>query len=676
MSQARRINTESGPFIFDMMEDSCSSTTDEGDNEERNSASQPATQVSSIPGGTTDALDSSNGGKSLGIPGSQVHCNLSLTDENGVQENMALPGGQRKRQKYDMDDECASSSKQPKTHERPRTPVLFIKSTESKDEDDTLVESNSIDNQLVEGSISSQKTEVYDDGWVEDDDIQRSLTVSSVPSQKEDSIDDGSSGDKNGTSNSTLVDAPGRHNNVAVLNDALRISELLEGVDFERIYKKVQQLQALPNRLQLATEELLEEIEKDTILISDKEPSSGIPAEKPAPSTESLANYKEICSLSSPSIGNGETSQGNLMGVVNNSTRPAEGFQNSSSHDKDGTGKPSLQPIKSVKADAEHIASFLGMSDTDKIYKKVCEQRSKPNRIELVANQFLEEQNIRASGRDMMVEDLVNASKTPKNFTGPVESVQPEANRGVLVHTDSDLARDPLFKDTQTLAKIFPDKDENEIFAHLEVYHDRPNRVELVMEEFLHVDRYSQDSQENMAGNDTTDAATEPWTGQPLDSGRKRIEDILDKLRENVLALNEIFPDCDPDYIVQQLQLHSNDPNCLSLISADLFSNRTYPKLKDRLEKEKNERERERLQNLSVNLQDFIEMFPDPLTHFYDETKEVSRAYKQHGQIQLHNDFLLITVKYIEEVWKRHSFHYTPSLRALTLDLANMSKSL
>lgn len=61
--------------------------------------------------------------------------------------------------------------------------------------------------------------------------------------------------------------------------------------------------------------------------------------------------------------------------------------------------------------------------------------------------------------------------------------VKRESSTSIL--NDPLLKDDLLFRDMRSIAKIFPDKDRNEIYAMLEGHFDKPNRIQLVTDEII-----------------------------------------------------------------------------------------------------------------------------------------------------------------------------------------------
>ena len=126
-------------------------------------------------------------------------------------------------------------------------------------------------------------------------------------------------------------------------------------------------------------------------------------------------------------------------------------------------------------------------------------------------------------------------------------------------------------------------------------------------------------------------------------------------------TLTAVFPDCDPDFIAQRLIARMNDPDRLQNLSAEMFDNRRYPKLKDRLERERKEALRRRLMNPVFDLVEFLNMFPDPDEEFADRSQPVSELYKRHALAQLSNDFQMMKLDYIVSKCAKHKFHFAPT---------------
>ena len=62
------------------------------------------------------------------------------------------------------------------------------------------------------------------------------------------------------------------------------------------------------------------------------------------------------------------------------------------------------------------------------------------------------------------------------------------------VSNDPLVKNDPVFRDMRIISKMFPDKDQNELYALVEAHYYKSDRVQIVIEELLRVERNSQDS--------------------------------------------------------------------------------------------------------------------------------------------------------------------------------------
>ncbi len=273
------------------------------------------------------------------------------------------------------------------------------------------------------------------------------------------------------------------------------------------------------------------------------------------------------------------------------------------------------------------------------------------------------------------------------------------SNDAPRVLDESVVNNDPLYKDMLKISRMFPNIGKNDIYALCETYHDRPNRVQIIMEELLDSER-SDDSQEvrnKIPRLDTDSSAgktpkkdpekdsanggkiqSSNQEGQSSSSakpgsssadgdnkaGEKNKPEIspLEELQQNVEDMMAVFPDCDPDYLYYMLEQRFKDPQRVLNLSAQMLETRNYPKLKERLEKEKRAANIRRIKKMEFKMDGFLQMFPDPITHFSDETRPVSDSYKEHGIAHLKNMFPGMHVAYIQEVYeKTHKNHFYPA---------------
>lgn len=86
---------------------------------------------------------------------------------------------------------------------------------------------------------------------------------------------------------------------------------------------------------------------------------------------------------------------------------------------------------------------------------------------------------------NLMLRDI--PSNQRENSSHPDLSLVNE-NNSTATADDSHLENDPLLEDMRTIAKMFPEKDRNEIYALLEANFNKDNRVESVINEILHIE--------------------------------------------------------------------------------------------------------------------------------------------------------------------------------------------
>ena len=206
---------------------------------------------------------------------------------------------------------------------------------------------------------------------------------------------------------------------------------------------------------------------------------------------------------------------------------------------------------------------------------------------------------------------------------------------------DPQLQENPLIADVLSLIAMFPDQDASEIYAYLQAFKDNDDRVQLVIDELLQLQNQFRSVEAGNSNNSSNPAS---------------------QYHADLDTLTDIFIDCDPEYLVHILVAHIDDPDRLQTVTAELFENRDgYPKLTDRLERAQKEAIRWRLMNPVLELEKFLDMFPDPDAHFGDESQPVSESYKQHAMMQLSNDFRLFKIDFVRSKFKTHKFHFAPT---------------
>ena len=347
------------------------------------------------------------------------------------------------------------------------------------------------------------------------------------------------------------------------------------------------------------------------------------------------------------------------------------------------------------------------------------------------------------------------------------------------------LNNDPIYRDMQVVARMFPGRDKNEIYAYLEAHYDRPNRIDIVTDELLRLQEQSQEDKQDGGGQGrqspddvtalltTSDAdppggvsssasatATKPAlpsneesqlqyqqqqdstaadstqtaaavdadadaddvdagattaadddqltpTKQPAaaddvtvtsadydvtaaahssnNDARPLSEQLqlpinddelrpLVQLEQDVETVRAVFPDCDPMWLYETLAGKHNDEDRVASLTSHMSEQRSYPLLKDRLEKERRLKAKQRVMNMTLDMNEFLEMFPDPEAHFMNTESAVSDAYRAHCRTFLRNRFDLASNGYIDACLDTHSGHLLPAFCELEAAMAERTR--
>ncbi|CAM1323419.1 Uncharacterised protein g8393 [Pycnogonum litorale] len=222
--------------------------------------------------------------------------------------------------------------------------------------------------------------------------------------------------------------------------------------------------------------------------------------------------------------------------------------------------------------------------------------------------------------------------------------------------SDEDILHEQLMQDVKEIVKIFPNKDQYEIYAYLEAHIHKPNRIQIVVNELLGM---FHSSRENSLRN--SPVQDNPIYCQPGDDKTS----VIDSLRF-------IFPKTDNSDLISILKSYDQHPEKIDSLVRDLMQISTYPKLREsiKVKLEKSLRETRASEKFLVTA--FLELFDNPEEYFYDESKTVSDSYKQHAVTSLHNKFPSVSTNLIDSVLRNHRFHYTPALRQLEYEVSSL----
>jgi hypothetical protein len=241
----------------------------------------------------------------------------------------------------------------------------------------------------------------------------------------------------------------------------------------------------------------------------------------------------------------------------------------------------------------------------------------------------------------------------------------PAGNAGIEDVAEVEIVNeDPLYNDMMQIARLFPHKDRNEIYAYLEAHHNEAYRVQVVTEEFL---RMSQD----------VEVINEEPASRPSSTPASKSNYIADtSVEEHVHNLLAIFPDCDPKYLSGKLEEMKKDPYRVKNLASTMFDHRNYPKKKDVEEEQRKHNNRLKAVGMlsTFRLNEFLELFPEPASVFYGEEKEVSETYKKHVFVHLMNTFPYLQENHIKAAMEKHKNHLTTTLKELEEEVASADR--
>lgn len=138
-----------------------------------------------------------------------------------------------------------------------------------------------------------------------------------------------------------------------------------------------------------------------------------------------------------------------------------------------------------------------------------------------------------------------------------------------------------------------------------------------------------------------------------------------ESLASDLERVQSVLVDCDPTYLTERLIAMQNNAQRVEIIIAELVEKKTYPKLKDYLNKIKKQNELDQHLNSPLDIEEFLKLYPEPFNTFYTNTKEMSESYKLHCRVELMNRFDFIAEETIDDVLIKHNNHLTPAYRQL-----------
>lgn len=388
-------------------------------------------------------------------------------------------------------------------------------------------------------------------------------------------------------------------------------------------------------------------------------------------------------------------------------TQDIEGDTNE--EQKESVCRDTLQKFESVQRDAELITGIVTGVDVENVYEKILRNRKETNRVNIVTNEILEIDNntnvlvnaVSTSSSDgdifkevaevlvvrpnadpsrvydllehlkgsedkvaVVLEQLTTADDLPSRSGSDISTDTTDSSTtdntdrttGKDLFSDPSFRNNPLYKDVKTLRKVLPEKDPNEIYAFLEAHYDKPNRVQVVIDELT-----KSESQESLP-------LPSAESLEDLDRGKAPLT-AEDKLLADLKELKDIFRDCDPNFMYDKLNNIPDANDRVQKIAAELFENKNYPKLKDVLEKEKKVELKDKITGMKFNMDTFLKKFPSPVAYFNDTARNMNKNYKDHVLVYMKNTYPFLKVGYIKKMLDTQNYHLTTTVKLVDQEL-------
>ncbi|XP_064624120.1 uncharacterized protein LOC135485687 [Lineus longissimus] len=437
--------------------------------------------------------------------------------------------------------------------------------------------------------------------------------------------------------------------------DAQNIANILGGSNVDVIYEKLNERRKEDNRVEAVMNDILE----GNIVVEDRSGNEGSAIEGVLNTVGTSVGEEEVDILADTEVilkklqtehGIEDVDPNEVFGLVEASAEFVNGRTNRINRVISGILSGRQTDNRTVHDIKNNDDEDLFLHDVDQLVKKF------PNVDQFQIYTLLDAHRGENDRVDVVQNELTNGR-------APVE------NSGVKEVAAAEVVnQDPLYDDMIRVARLFPHKDRNEIYAYLEAHHEEADRVQVVTEEFLRMSQEGEDV-EVMRGEEPAPASRPPSATAASES-----RDTLDiSLEEQVQNLSAIFPDCDPNYLYEQLEVLKNDPERVKNLASTLFDRRTYPKKKDVLEEQRKHEDRLKVCGMlsTFRLNEFLELFPDPVAVFCSEEKSVSESYKKHVYVHLMNTFPYLREEHIKTTMEKHTGHLTTTLKELEEEVAN-----
>jgi hypothetical protein len=130
-------------------------------------------------------------------------------------------------------------------------------------------------------------------------------------------------------------------------------------------------------------------------------------------------------------------------------------------------------------------------------------------------------------------------------------------------------------------------------------------------------------------------------------------------------TLLAVLPDADPDYLHTTFEKIGNDEEAVKVFLLEALENKDYPTRETFLKRQEMTALRRKYKE-EFSIEDFIEMFPDPRKHFYEESNNSSsELIRKHGIAYLETRYRNIALEDIITSFQKNGYNLTLTCREL-----------
>ncbi|XP_057365982.1 E3 ubiquitin-protein ligase RNF216-like [Daphnia carinata] len=155
---------------------------------------------------------------------------------------------------------------------------------------------------------------------------------------------------------------------------------------------------------------------------------------------------------------------------------------------------------------------------------------------------------------------------------------------------------------------------------------------------------------------------------------QRLFQHVYDKfINEKVEFLVRALPDVDPDFLEEKVNsVQGDEERIRSFLTEILEGNMQYPTRADYNRR----KEYNILANKFFTVEEFLELYDNPLTYFRDDSRVTDAAYREEAINQLKKDFRFASLTNIRRVFHNKNYHYTPAYFELrTNSVTNQRKT-